>query len=103
MAVAAVVSARDVRQHAQLSGRQQTVGNRHAQHRRVTLNVEPVLQTQRPELVLGQVPGEKTPYLIAVLRNALGDKVAVNLIVYVHRILRFVKKQRGVTTPACRR
>ena len=55
VAVAAVVVARDVREHAQLARRQQAVRNRDAQHRRVPLDVQAVLQAQRTELVLGQL------------------------------------------------
>jgi hypothetical protein len=52
MAVAAVVGARDVREHAHLPRRQRAVGNGDAQHVGVQLQVEPVHQPERPELVL---------------------------------------------------
>ena len=73
VAVAAVVLARDVRQLAQLPRRQQPVGNGDAQHRRVALDVQAVPQAQRPELVLGELAGEKAPRLVAELRDALVD------------------------------
>ena len=71
VAVAAVVLARDVRELAQLRRRQQAVRNRDAQHRRMLLDVQAVLQAQRPELVLGQLAGEKAARLVAKLRDAL--------------------------------
>ena len=81
VAVAAVVLARDVRQHAQLRRRQQAVGNRHAQHRRVALDVQAVLQAQRAELVFGQLAGEKAPRLVAELRDAFVDDALVVVVV----------------------
>ena len=84
MAVAAVVAARDVREHAQLARRQQAVGNRHAQHRRVALDVEAVLQPQRAEVVLGELAGQVAPRLVAELRDALVDDALVDLVVVVH-------------------
>ena len=84
MSIAAVIASRNVREHAQLRRRQQAIGNGHAQHRRMTLDVQAILQTQWPELVLAQVAGEKTAHLIAVLRDAFVDDGAINLIVDVH-------------------
>jgi hypothetical protein len=53
--VAAVVAARDVRELAQLRRGEHAVGNGHAQHRRMALDVQPVAQPQRPELILGEL------------------------------------------------
>ena len=84
VAVAAVVLARDVGELAQLSRGQQAVRNRDAQHRRMALDVEAVLQPQRPELVLGQLAGEEAARLVAELGDALVHQALVDLVVEVH-------------------
>jgi hypothetical protein len=60
------------------------VGDGDAQHRRVALDVEPVLQAQRPELVLAQFPGQVAGELVAVLLDPLVDECAVDGVVTVH-------------------
>ena len=84
VAVASVILASDMRQLAQLSRREHPVGNRDAQHRGVLLDVEPVLQTQRPELVLGQLAGKEAPRLVAELRDPVVDEALIVGIVAVH-------------------
>ena len=84
VAVAAVVLARDAREHAQLLGRQQAVRNRDAQHRRVLLDVQAVAQAQGPEVVVGQLPGEEAPRLVAELRDALLHEPLVDRVVAIH-------------------
>ncbi len=84
MPVAAVITPGNARQHAQLFGRKQAIWNRDAQHVRMPLHVQPVLQAQRPELVFAQVAGEETPHLVPVLDYPLIDEVAIDLIVNVH-------------------
>ena len=84
VAVASVVLAPDVRELAQLRRGKQPVGNRDAQHRRVLLDVEAVLQPQRPKLVLGQLAGEKAARLVAKLRDAFVDEALVVGVVAVH-------------------
>ena len=79
VAVAAVVVARDVRERAQLPRRQLPVGNRHAQHRRVLLDVQAVLQPQRAKLVLGQLAGEIAARLVAELGDAFVDDALVEM------------------------
>jgi len=59
--VSAVVGSTDASKHPQLVRREQPVRNRHAQHRRVLLNVQSVLQPQRAEIVLGQLPLQEAP------------------------------------------
>ena len=58
MAVAAVVAARDMRQHAHLLRRQRAVGDGDPQHVGVQLQIDAVHQPQRLELVLGQFAGQ---------------------------------------------
>ncbi len=84
MAVASVILAADVRERAQLGRRQQAVRNRNPQHRRVFLDVQAVPQAQRPELVLGQLAGEKAPRLVAKLGNTLVDEALIVVVVSVH-------------------
>ena len=54
MAVATVILAGDGSQCAQLGRIHHCVWHGNAEHRRVALNVEAILQTQRTELVVGQ-------------------------------------------------
>ena len=71
-------------QHAQLGAGEFAVGHGHAQHRRVALHVPAVLQAQRAEVVVGQLPAQVAFELVAVLRGALVDELAVELGVLVH-------------------
>src|SRR5258706_9007109 len=84
VAVAAIVLARHLREFSQLLRRQQAVGNRDAQHRRVTLDVEPVAEAQRAKLVLRELAGEKALCLVAELGDALVDELLVDFVVKVH-------------------
>jgi len=94
VAVAAVVGAGDVRQRAQLLRVQVAVGHGDAQHRRVALDVEAVLQAQRTELVLGQFAGEVAAGLVGELGNALIDDALIVFVVLVH-VLSLVEGSRG--------
>src|SRR5690606_10395253 len=71
-------------QHAQLARREQAVGYGHAQHRRMALDVQPVAQAQRTELILRQVAIEETPRLVAELADALGYEGGVDFVIAVH-------------------
>ena len=84
MPVAAVVGVADLGEFAQLERRQRAVRNRNAQHRRVLLHIEAVLQAKRFELVFGQLTGEKTAGLVAKLRNPFVDQSLVVAVVAVH-------------------
>src|SRR2546423_1281605 len=84
VAVAAVVLVGDLREFSQLLRRQEAVGNRDAQHRRVTLDVETGPEAQRAELVLRELAREKTFRLVAELDNALVDELLVDFVVTVH-------------------
>ena len=90
MAVAFVVFPRDVGQHAQLLRRQRAVRHGDAQHVGVELQVEPVHQAQRLELVFRQFAG-KTPFdLIAELLDAVGHEARVELVIAIHRTPRWI-------------
>src|SRR5690606_14650296 len=70
--------------HAQLARRQQAIGDGHAQHRRMALQVKPVAQAQRPEFVFRQAAIEETPRLVAELVDALGYERRVDFVISVH-------------------
>ena len=84
MAVAAVVAARHMRQHAHLVGRQRAVRDRDPQHVGVQLQIDAVHQAQDLELVLGQRAGEPAAHLVAEFRDALVDQRLVEIVVAVH-------------------
>jgi len=84
MAVAMIVFARDMRQHAQLRGRQRAVGNGDAQHIGVQLQINAVHQAQRLELLLAQFAGQAARNLIAEFRDTFGDQGPVKCVVNVH-------------------
>ncbi|MNJ61309.1 hypothetical protein D3C77_570900 [compost metagenome] len=86
MRVALVITAGDIRQLAQLSGRQQTIGNGDAQHRGEALDIQAVLQAQRQEFVTGKLTREESAGLIAELTDPVLDDVLVVLIVNVHEV-----------------
>ena len=88
MAVAAVVARGDLAQHAQLIARKQTVRHRDAQHVRMTLHVQTILQTQRAEFVFRQFLGKEAPGLIAELVDPFAHNTAVIVIVAIHDFLR---------------
>src|SRR5690606_15331221 len=84
MPITLVILARNFREFAQLTRTQRAIGDRDAQHRRQTLTVEAILQTQRQELRVGQFTGEVTLRLAAVLRYAFADNAVVVIVVFVH-------------------
>jgi hypothetical protein len=80
----AIVFARDAREHPHLAARQQTVRNRNAQHRRVALDVQPVAQAQRLEVVFGELTSQEPARLVAELRDTLVHQALVDLVVLIH-------------------
>src|SRR5262245_6358442 len=84
MAIPSVILAADVGELAQLPGGEHPVGDRNPKHRGMLLDVEPVLQPQRPELVLGQLAREKAARLVAELRDAFVDELLVKGVVAIH-------------------
>jgi len=83
MAMAAVEALGNAGQRAQLARRQQALGNRHAQHRRVPLHVQAVLQPQRAELLLVRFAGKKALRLVAEPGNAFIDEPLVDVVMDV--------------------
>ena len=80
----AVVRPRDASQLSQLAGADLSVGHGHAKHRRVALDVPAVLQAQGPELVVRQFAAQVTFQLMAKLRGAGADELAVEVGIGVH-------------------
>ncbi|HET6803446.1 MAG TPA: hypothetical protein VFI50_12430 [Casimicrobiaceae bacterium] len=50
----------------------------------MSLDVKPVLQPQRAELVLGKLAAKETARLIAELRDAFAYKAVVEVVVAIH-------------------
>ena len=50
------------------------------------LDIESVLQPQRPELVLGQFADEKAARLVAKLRDAFVDEALIEGVVAIHGV-----------------
>src|SRR5579862_6946704 len=89
VAVALVVFARDVGEHAQLPRVQRPVRHRYAQHVGMELQIEPVHQPKRLELVLGQLARKPARNLAAELLDALGDEPRVEFVISIHRVRPF--------------
>ena len=87
MAVAAIVTARHVREHPHLFGRQRAVGNRGAQHVGVKLKIHAVHQPQRLEFVLGQFARKPSRNLIAKFCDTLGDQRPIIVVIDIHGAL----------------
>ena len=83
MAVATVVMAGDIGELAHLGRAEHAVGDRDAQHVAVQLEVEPVHQPQRLELILGELAGEAAGGLVAELGRAVAQELAVVFVVLV--------------------
>ena len=84
MAIALVPAIRDVGQHAHLARVQGPVGNRHAQHVGMQLQIQAVHQPQRPEFVLGQAAVKPAFHLRAELPVAFGQECVVKVIIAIH-------------------
>ena len=84
MPVVAVVGARDRGKHPHLPAVERAIGNGDAQHIGMKLEVEPVHQAKRLELVLGYFARKPAFHLIAKLIDAGIDDRLVILIVFVH-------------------
>ena len=105
MAVAAIVLARDLGELAQLPGIQRAIGNRDAQHIGVQLQIEPVHQPMRPELLFGQFARDAARDLVAELLDAGGDEGGVELVIAIHDEpppTRAARSRAPDLGPACR-
>jgi len=71
-------------QHAQLPRRQQSVGNGHAQHGGMKLDVQPVAQPQGAEFLLAELSGQVTAGLVPELGDALIHQALIVGVVTVH-------------------
>src|SRR5581483_5797451 len=87
MAVGAIVLARDVGELAQLPARKKAIRDRDPEHGRMLLDVEPVAQAQRPELVLGELAAQEALGLVPILGHAPGDKLPIEGIVAIHVVV----------------
>ena len=84
MAVAAVVLARDLGELAHLARAQRAVGDGDPQHVGMELQIEPVHQPVRPELLLGQLAGEAARDLVAELLDARVDEGLIEVVIMIH-------------------
>jgi hypothetical protein len=84
VAIAAIVLARDARQHAHLVAAQVAVRNRDAVHVRMALHVQAVLQAQRKKLRFAQFARQPAPNPVTVLHDASVNDTLVVLIVLIH-------------------
>ena len=84
VAVTAVIAPRDMRERTQLLCRQRSVGDRHAEHIGVQLQIDAVLQPQHLEFVLGELPGQPPLHLIAKFRNTFVDDRAIEFVICIH-------------------
>ena len=84
MAVIAVIFARDVRQHPHLAAVERSIGDGDAQHIGVQLQIEPVHQAQRLELVFGDFAGKAALHLVAELLDACIDDRLVVIVIFIH-------------------
>ena len=102
MAVAPVVAARDVRERPQLLRGQRAVGNRDAEHVGVQLQINPVLQPQHLEFVLGEFTGQTALYLVAEFGDAFVDQGAVEFVICVHDGWPYAGTVRSMVRPSDR-
>ena len=83
VAVAAIPTLGDSCQSPQLLTRQGTVGDGHSKHVGVKLQINAIHQTQWFEFILGQGSGEAPRHLIAILGDALTNKLAVKSVIAI--------------------
>src|SRR5258708_37042744 len=84
MAVAAIVSPRNLGELAHLARVEHAIGNRDAQHVGVKLQVEAVHQPVRAELLLGQFAAEAARDLVTELLDPRGDEGGVEIVIMIH-------------------
>ncbi len=85
MGITLVVATGDLGQLAHLRRGKQTVRHGDAQHRRIALDVQAVLQAQWAELLISEFASQEAAGLVAELPDPILDDVLVVLIVNVHK------------------
>ena len=86
MSVPLVVMRGNKSELSQLPRRQHAIGNSDAEHRRQTLNIEPVLQTQGKKFGIGELAFEIAIRLASKLYNAFFKHRSVITVISVHRL-----------------
>ena len=84
VAIAPVIGARDMGELAQLLGRQSAVRHCNPEHIGMQLQIEPVHQPQRPELVFAQFARQAARNLVGKLRGATGYESRVKFVISIH-------------------
>ncbi len=95
MAKATVISARDRPKLAQLAAGQRSIGDCHAQHIGMQLQVKAVHQPQGLELVFRQLARKAARNLILELGNAGCNKIPVEFIITIHRLCPTTDQEAG--------
>jgi len=99
MPVATIVTARDASQGAQLRRGQQTIGNRHPQHRGMALDVQAIAQAQVAKFLVAQLAGQETARLVAKLCDAFVYQGFVGQVIPVHNPIRYFSHPRTRQLP----
>ena len=84
MAVAPIPTVSDVCQHAHLITRERSVGNRDPQHVGMKLQINPIHESERFELILCQGTRQTTIQLLSKLLYTIAYKSPIKLRVCVH-------------------
>ncbi len=92
MTVAAIVDTRDMGEPAQLCGAEHAIGRGNAQHVTVQLQVEPVHEAQRPELLLGQLAGQPPLDLPAKAFGPIAQELPFDLVVPIDARVRRMRR-----------
>ena len=98
MRISAIVGLGDVGELFQLRRGQRAVGDRNAQHVGMELQIQPIHQTQRTELVFAQFAGEAALHLAAEFRDALADDGVVEFVVDIHGSYQLARRARSGRT-----
>ncbi len=85
MGIALVVATSDLCQLAHLRRGKQAIWHGNAQHGRVALDVQAILQAQRAEFLISEFTGQEAAGLVAELPDPILDDVLVVLVVNVHK------------------
>ena len=84
MTIVTIIFARDMGEHVHLLAAQRAIGNGNPQHIGVELQIEAVHQSQRLELVLGQLAGDAPFHLVAEFLDSRVDHLLVILVILIH-------------------